>query len=83
MITRINRDIFEQIRTRSFKNLSYVLQNFLEAVSLDYEFKCQNCCNKVLYFETSTLLIVEVFVPIQGFASELLSFVKCSSKHNS
>ena len=61
MKTRIIRDIFEQIRTRSFKNLSYVLQIFLVAVSLDYEFKCQNCCYKVLYFETSTctLLIVE------------------------
>ena len=28
-------------------------------------------------------LVVEVYVPMQGFASELLSFVKCSSKHNS
>ena len=28
-------------------------------------------------------LIAEVYVPIQGFASELLSFVKNASKHNS
>ena len=37
----------------------YVLQNFQVAVSLNYEFKSQHCCNKVFYFETSTLLLLK------------------------
>ena len=40
----------------------YVLQNFQVAVSLNYEFKSQHCCNKVLLAHLSQRLIGALIV---------------------